>query len=113
MNVECLSIVFNFKVFFYLSITKFVSKLQYVTLENNHERLKGEVNRSSLETNTLRDNLTHHQAQFDSEVRKVKELNDSVFNIDQVQMPMLNSQLANMASKDELNRHKLHTEQEV
>ncbi len=82
-------------------------------MEKKQERLQSEHAQTDLQINSLKDQLKYHQNNLDTQVAKLKETNETVYKLDSIQIPAINTHLSQMTTKEDLINFKREYEQQV
>jgi hypothetical protein len=90
-----------------------VAVVDFEILEKKNEHLRTDLTNTNLEINRIQENINSHQIQLDMQTKKLKESNETLFNIDGILMPTLQTKLTQTATKEELNQLKKQFDSEV
>jgi hypothetical protein len=89
--------------YIYIKQIKLVSKNEFEELEKKHEITKGDTQAQSIELNYLKEILQKHTNINDNNQLKLKEINETLFNIDNIKLPTINTKLNLMVTQEQLN----------
>ena len=81
---------------------KFVSKSALGVVEKAQERLKAEFTKSNYELDKLRESHGENRTELEINGKKIKELNESLNDVEQRVVAEMNGRLNEVASKEEL-----------
>ena len=87
--------------------------VDFEILEKKNEHLRADLTNTNLEINRIQENINAHQIQLDVQTKKLKESNETLFNIEGIMMPTLQTKLTQTASKEELAQLKKQFDSEV
>ena len=90
-----------------------MSKRDFEELERKLEKSQGGLAQTDLQVNALKESLKAQQSAHDTQGLKVKELSETLYKIDNVQIPTLTTRLGQMSSKEELAAVKREQEEQV
>jgi hypothetical protein len=66
---------------------------------------------SELQFNTLKTSLSNHDSIHQQQQEKIKELSETVFKIDSIQIPSINTKLGQMATDEDIKVLKSNIDQ--
>ncbi len=82
-------------------------------MEKKHDRLEASVKHGEIETTSVKETLkTHHQV-HESLNTKIKDVNESVYTIENVQLQTINTKLMQTATVDQLAAVKKEMDEQV
>lgn len=90
-----------------------VSRTDFEDLERKHSRLEANVKHADSETNGVKETIKSHQQVHDTLNHKLKEINESVYTMQNVQLQSMNTKLMQTATMDQLATVKKEIEDEV
>jgi predicted CoA-binding protein len=70
--------------------------------EKKQERLEANIQQNDYRVNALKEALKNQEILGENYAHRLKEMGESIYKIDNVQFPAINTRLGQMASKDEL-----------
>ena len=68
---------------------------------------------TEINLNTVKDVLKNQKFDQDQQATKVKELQDTVYKLENIQIPSINNQLGQLATQEELTRNRIELEEKV
>lgn len=68
---------------------------------------------TDLQINSLKDQLKYQQNNLDTQTAKLKETNETVYKLDSIQIPSINTHLNQTVTKDEMDNFKRDLDQKV
>ena len=101
------------KYVFLKTLEQFVSRKDFETSEKKQERLQADIAQNSLQITTLKDTLKTHSTLQEANEKKLKETNEIVYKLDNVQIPSINTRLGQMTTKEDLTALKRENEEKV
>jgi hypothetical protein len=87
-----------------------VSKSEFETYAKHHDRTQNELRVITNSIDTLKDTVKSHKFDHDQQMVKMREMQDSVYKMENVHIPAMNTRLNQMATQDE--NHKVRTDLE-
>jgi hypothetical protein len=94
-----------FKKNFFVNVVtrkQFASTKDIELLEKKQERIQAEQAQTDLQINSIKDQFKYHQNNLEIQTSKLKETNEIVYKLDNIQIPAINTHLSQMASKEDL-----------
>lgn len=90
-----------------------VSRTDFDDLEKKHTRLEANVKHAEMDANGVKETLKSHQQIHESLNTKIKDMNESVYTIENVQLQSINTKLMQTATTDQLVTMKKEIEDQV
>lgn len=90
-----------------------MSKTEFEELDKKHEVLKSDNQKQSLEINNLKETLARNTNINETNQVKLKEINETLFNIDNIKLPTINTKLNLMVTQEQLNTVKKECKNDV
>jgi hypothetical protein len=90
-----------------------VSRKDFETHEKKQERMQSDLSQLEIGVKSLKDTLSSQQTVNDQQANKLKEMNETLYKIDNVQIPTINTRLGQLPTKDDLTSLRRDNEQQV
>ncbi len=79
----------------------------FESLKKKHESLQAGLAQSDLELDSIKATLVKHEGVHSQHQEKIKELGETTYKLDSIQIPSINSKLGRTASDEELKSLRL------
>ncbi len=70
-------------------------------MEKRNERMQAALNESEMQIHAIKESIKGQQMAIDGQMAKMRDLNEVLYKIDNVQIPALNTRLSQMMTRDE------------
>lgn len=104
--------IVNFCVSFSLK-NQFVSNKDFELSEKKIDRLQSDLSQTDTQINALKESIRSNSNSQEQQASKIKEINDTIYKLDNVQIPAINTRLGQLATKDEFNNLKTESQEKV
>ena len=92
---------------------QFVSRKEFETHEKKQERVQSDLTQLEIGVKSLKDTLGSQQTVNEQQASKLKDMNEILYKIDNVQIPTINTRLGQLPTKDDLTSLRRDNEQQV
>ena len=89
------------------------TKKEHETYERNVERLQGELKNAEITINNLKEQIKTQHYNHDQTTSKLREVQDTVYKLDHVHVPAINSRLDQLVTKEDVIKLKSDYDEKV
>ena len=99
--------------YFYFQQPKFVHKKDFEVMDKKQERMQTSINEFEMQIHAIKESIKGQQIGMENQLAKIRDLNETLYKIDNVQIPALNTRLSQMMTRDEFVGFKKEHDQQV
>ena len=70
-------------------------------MEKRQERVQAILNENDIQVHAIKESIRNQQTAIETQTAKIRDLNEVLYKIDNVQIPALNTRLSQMTTRDE------------
>ena len=70
-------------------------------MEKRQERVQAILNENDIQVHAIKESMRNQQTAIETQTAKIRDLNEVLYKIDNVQIPALNTRLSQMTTRDE------------
>lgn len=92
---------------------QFVNQTEFEALKRKQEALQDAKNQNDLQLSSIKSSLSTHEAIYQQQQDKLKELSETTYKLDSIQIPSINTRLGELATDEELKALKTSMDQQL